>query len=82
MCEPVVNGVVVGGWVPLGSITWSYSLLAYWFPGTANPNVLLVSARVSGQAAVDGTPYAFQQTTQFPTWSGVVTGKFSAKSGQ
>ena len=72
MCQPMVNGAAVGSWVPLGSITWSYLLAAYWSPAAADPSVLWSSVIVSGQAATDGTAYAFQQTTQFPTWSQIV----------
>ncbi len=72
MCQPVVNGVVVGGWVPLASVTWSYVVAADWWIGKPAPAVLWSSVLVSGVAPTYEKAYWFQQTTGFPEWSQTV----------
>ena len=45
MCEPVVDGQVVGGWVPLASITWSYVMAATWPAGEGSDERLAIVAQ-------------------------------------
>jgi hypothetical protein len=72
MCEEAGCSPVSAGWVPLASITWSYTVVACWVPGVNNPWLLYSSVIVSGGAAADNIPNPFTQTSQFPTWSRTV----------
>ena len=62
MGEPIdSNGNVVGDWVPLEKLTWSYYVCVEWPARSLAPSITMSSAHV-GQ---------FAPTTDFPEWDAV-----------
>ena len=49
MCEPVDSaGNVIGGWVPLAELSWSYYVSAVWKAGDREPTIISSVGRVFG----------------------------------
>ena len=49
MCEPVDSaGNVIGGWVPLAELSWSYYVSAVWKTGDREPTIISSVGRVFG----------------------------------
>ena len=72
MCQPVDSlGNPTGGWVPVASLFWSYTVIARW-NGTKTP-IIYSDAEVSTQTGMSvmqtGQSYSFQTTNSFPQWS-------------
>ena len=81
-CQPIENGVPIGGCVPLLALNWTCSITTSWATGplpTVNSPVLTVSGTLTQPQNGDAPYYAFQQVTaanQFPTWSKLSTSGF------
>ena len=79
MCEPVDSaGNVIGGWVPLAELSWSYYVSAVWKAGDREPTIISSVGRVFGgipAGRIWRTPYPsynFQATTAFPQWNATI----------
>ena len=66
MCQPVLAGPNFGAWVPLGKVTWSWTLQATWLSSIKVPNITTSTIIVSGKTWPVGQPCTFDPTTDFP----------------
>ena len=85
MCQPVdTAGNVVGGWVPVAVLTWSYCVDGgFWYRNTSFAKLFPGSSviTVSGKRVPDGRTYTGTFDTfdpavnAFPAWSTIVSAK-------